>query len=352
MTPAIIEQLRQPQSEFVIATLSASVSHIDQSLLSRDDITVLRSHGGNASATAELTVLLAAVALRRLTRPMTNMGFAVFSPPSAHECESLVGKLWTVLGPGRVSCEVARRLGGLGVIQTIAYYHRDDLEAKRLQLIRDTALSLEQVVVEPQLPEDENELREVMATYRSNGVDLVLTGDFYGALSAADIVSLHVPLADDTIGLIDAAALAQMKSTALLINMARHEVVIEADLCLALSNDDIAGYAADVLPTPAERRSANPFQPSVPIWRRKCWALLSGLEKTTHPNLRGHLTVDLSAALGLLSDGSSPTGCTNVLITPHLGGATRGADELVATEVMQDLYRALNIDPLSSPLGP
>jgi phosphoglycerate dehydrogenase-like enzyme len=59
-------------------------------------------------------------------------------------------------------------------------------------------------------------------------------------------VTLHVPLTNETRGMIDAAALATMKRTAILINVARGGVVKEADLAQALRDGVIAAAAVDV----------------------------------------------------------------------------------------------------------
>lgn len=66
-------------------------------------------------------------------------------------------------------------------------------------------------------------------------------------LREADIVTLHVPLSEKTRNLIDAAALAKMKKTALLINTARGGIVDEAALADALNAGRLAGAGVDVL---------------------------------------------------------------------------------------------------------
>jgi glyoxylate reductase len=65
-------------------------------------------------------------------------------------------------------------------------------------------------------------------------------------LSRADVVSLHVPLTDDTRGLIGAAELGLMRPDAVLVNTARGPVVDEAALVDALGAAEIAGAALDV----------------------------------------------------------------------------------------------------------
>ncbi|GGY88830.1 D-2-hydroxyacid dehydrogenase [Pseudoduganella plicata] len=66
-------------------------------------------------------------------------------------------------------------------------------------------------------------------------------------LATSDIVSLHVPLKDETRNLIGAAQLAAMKRTSLLINTARGGLVDEAALADALTRGVIAGAGFDVL---------------------------------------------------------------------------------------------------------
>jgi phosphoglycerate dehydrogenase-like enzyme len=65
-------------------------------------------------------------------------------------------------------------------------------------------------------------------------------------LRRADIVSLHLPLTDETRGLLDARALSLMKPGAFLINAARGGIVNEQDLCTALRDGIIAGAGIDV----------------------------------------------------------------------------------------------------------
>ena len=93
-------------------------------------------------------------------------------------------------------------------------------------------------------------------------------------MASCDVISLHVPLTDDTRHLIDQAQLKRMRSSAFLINLARGPVVDEAALVEALQAGELAGAALDVFED----------------------------EPNVHPDL---LTMD------------------NVVLTPHLGGGTR-----------------------------
>jgi D-3-phosphoglycerate dehydrogenase / 2-oxoglutarate reductase len=111
----------------------------------------------------------------------------------------------------------------------------------------------------------------------SPGVRLV---DMQTLLAEADIVSVHVHLAPQTVGLIDAGVLARMKPGALLVNTSRGEILDEDAVLAALDSGRLGGLAADVL---SGERSA-------------------GME---------HHPLVARAALD-----------PRVLLTPHIGGAT------------------------------
>lgn len=68
----------------------------------------------------------------------------------------------------------------------------------------------------------------------------------HDALAAADFAVIATPITTETEGLIDAAALACMKRSAMLINIARGNIIVESPLYEALTQDRLAGYAADV----------------------------------------------------------------------------------------------------------
>ena len=65
-------------------------------------------------------------------------------------------------------------------------------------------------------------------------------------LATADVVSLHLPLSESSRHLIDAAALARMKPTAVLVNASRGPIVDEEALVAALGDGTIAGAGLDV----------------------------------------------------------------------------------------------------------
>jgi glyoxylate reductase len=86
---------------------------------------------------------------------------------------------------------------------------------------------------------------------RARGFDMTVLAvgrddDLHAALKQADFVSLHAPLTPATRGLIDAAALAAMKPTAILVNTSRGPVVDQHALAAALRAGTIAAAALDV----------------------------------------------------------------------------------------------------------
>ena len=64
--------------------------------------------------------------------------------------------------------------------------------------------------------------------------------------SQADVITIHIPLTNESVGLVNAQDLKNMKSSAYLINTSRGPIVNEADLVNALQEGSIAGAGLDV----------------------------------------------------------------------------------------------------------
>lgn len=77
-------------------------------------------------------------------------------------------------------------------------------------------------------------------------------------LEQSDIVSIHAPLDENTLGLMNKEAFAKMKKSAILLNVGRGPVINEADLAEALNNKTIAAAGLDVL-------SVEPMQEDNPL---------------------------------------------------------------------------------------
>lgn len=89
----------------------------------------------------------------------------------------------------------------------------------------------------------------------ADGVRLV---DADTLFAEADLVSLHAPATDATRGFVDAARLATMQSHAMIVNSARGQLIVEADLAAALRAGTIGGAALDVFKT-------EPLPPGSPL---------------------------------------------------------------------------------------
>ena len=144
----------------------------------------------------------------------------------------LRGKQLGLVGMGRIARAVASRAPAFGM--RVAYTSRTaatgadaaEAPAARASTASPRAAQRERVGVGPHEP------WEMMSLDR--------------LLNTSDIVSLHVPLTDETRHLIDKRALARMKRSAYLVNTARGPVVDEAALAWALEHHLLAGAALDV----------------------------------------------------------------------------------------------------------
>ena len=117
-------------------------------------------------------------------------------------------------------------------------------------------------------------------------------------LTSSDFVSIHTPLTETTRHLIDEAALAKMKPTAILINTSRGEIVDQPAMIEALQQGQIAGVALDVT-DPEPPTAADPL-----------------------------------------------LGAPNLVLTPHIGSATRAARERMADLAVDNLLAGLEGEPM------
>jgi D-3-phosphoglycerate dehydrogenase len=193
------------------------VDNLDIEAARRLGIKVARTTGSNAVPVAEFTIGLMIGALRHVAHGHHRLQQGQWRNWSNSEPLLVSGKTVGLVGFGAIATNVARLLTGFGCE---VLYHKPN------------RLTVEE--------EDQHGV-----TY----------ADLPTLLATSDVVSLHCPLTDQTAGLIDRAALAAMKSTATLINVARGEVVVESDLIDALERGEIHSAAIDVYeiePLPAD----------------------------------------------------------------------------------------------------
>jgi D-3-phosphoglycerate dehydrogenase len=142
-------------------------------------------------------------------------------------------------------------------------------------------------------------LHDAVAAVQEHDVTLV---DLATLLSESDVVSLHAPLLDATRGMIDAAALARMKPTSLLINTARGGLIDEGALADALHAGAIGGAVLDV-------RASEPPGADDPIAR-----------------------------------------CPNVTLTPHIAGVTVDSNARASHHVVDEVLRVLRGERARTPV--
>jgi len=98
---------------------------------------------------------------------------------------------------------------------------------------------------------------------------------FEDVMSAADVVSVHCPLNDQTRNLVDRSVLRSMKSDAILINTARGGIVNEQDLADSLRAGEIGGAGVDTLsvePPPADHPLLATDIPNLIVTPHNAWA--------------------------------------------------------------------------------
>jgi (S)-sulfolactate dehydrogenase len=183
------------------------LDNIDMEAASRAGVVVIPALGANAVSVAEY-VLGAILVLQRNIYSMTDSMVAGEWPRQGHAFgRELMGKVLGLIGFGSIARQVAARASGFGM-RIIAH--------------------------DPYVPDGD----EAWSHAERLGFEEVLAG--------ADVISVHVPRTDETLGLIGPEALGLMKPTAVLVNTSRGGVVDESALADALRRGALGGAALDV----------------------------------------------------------------------------------------------------------
>ena len=247
VTPEFLGRARRLR---ILGRAGVGVDNIDVDACSRQGVVVVNAPYGNVVSAAEHTVGMLLALVRKI--------------PTAHEAlrrlewdrgiygSELFRKTAGVLGLGKVGSRVAARL---------------------------RAFDMEVLVYDPYIPEG-----------RARDLGVRLT-DLQTVLSRADVLTVHVPLTDETENMITARELAVTRPGVRVINCARGGIVNEADLLAALDAGHVSGAAIDVW-------SEEP--PVSPVVKRLI----------QHPR---------------------------VVVTPHLGANTQEAQVNVAVDVARQL---------------
>lgn len=239
------EMLAQAPQLKAVGRAGVGIDNVDIAAATEHGVAVFNAPGGNTVAAAELTIGLLISVARNIPAAEASVRSGRWNRADFKGVE-LRGKTLGLIGAGRIGSEVAARC---------------------------KAFDMAVIAYDPYL-----------SPTRAEGLGIEMVG-LEDVLRRSDFVSVHVPLTEETKGIIGSVALEQMKKTAFLVNSSRGGVVDEDALARALHQGDVAGAALDVFDT-------EPLAADSPL--------------RTAPRL---------------------------VLTPHLGASTVEAQEGVATEV-------------------
>jgi D-3-phosphoglycerate dehydrogenase len=194
----------------VIGRAGVGVDNVDVDAATRRGIVVANAAESTVDSAAEHAIALLLALARNIPQAHAALTAGSWDRQRFTGIE-LAGKTLGVLGLGRIGRQVAGRALGLGM-RVLAYDPFVTAERFR-ELGVASAASLEDVYAQ------------------------------------ADVITLHLPLSDDTRGVIDATAFGRMKDGVRLVNAARGGLVDEAALLEAIRSGKVAGAALDVFET-------------------------------------------------------------------------------------------------------
>src|SRR5512142_1270649 len=232
----------------VVGRAGVGVDNVDVDAATQRGVVVMNTPGGNTITTAELTFTMLLSLARKVPQAHASM-MAGKRDRKLYQGVELAEKTLGILGMGRIGGEVAKRALAFGM-RVLAY--------------------------DPFLSE---------ARAKALGVELV--GELDAVYRDADFITVHMPVTEQTKGMLNAEAFSKMKPKVCIVNCARGEIIVENDLLAALDSGKVAAVALDVYatePLPAD----HPFR--------------------KHPA---------------------------ITLTPHLGASTREAQEKCGIEVAQ-----------------
>jgi (S)-sulfolactate dehydrogenase len=240
----------------VVGRLGVGLDNIDLVACKQRAVAVCPATGANDVAVAEYVVATAMILMRDAYAAGTRVVAGAW-PRQRCMGREIGGKVLGLVGFGGIARETAKRARALGMSV----------------MAHDPFVSLVDAAWE-------NVARSALDELMAN----------------ADVVSVHLPLTDDTKGLLDASMLAGMKSSAVLINTARGGIVDEDALVDSLRAGHLAGAAIDVF-------DAEP----------------------------------VTAAAG-----ARFAGLNNLVLTPHIAGVTQESNIRVSAVTAENVRRELN----------
>lgn len=203
VTAEVLEAAKQLR---VVGRAGAGVDNIDVPTATRCGVVVMNTPGGNSVSTAEHSFAMLMAVARRIPQAAASIKAGKWERGKYTGVE-LAGKTLGVIGLGKVGREVAKRGAAFG-----------------MKVLGHDPFVSEQAA-------------------SSFGAQLTPLEELY---PAADFISVHLPLTEQTRHSISDRELAQCREGVRLVNCARGGIVDEAALLRALQSGKVAGVALDV----------------------------------------------------------------------------------------------------------
>jgi glyoxylate reductase len=200
--------LRAGNNLKIVAQFAVGVDNIDRAAAAARGIVITHTPNVLTDATADLTMALLLALTRRIIegdRIVRAGGFAGWAPDLLLGTE-LKGKTLGIAGPGRIGRAVARRAKAFGM----------------------------SVIAFGRSPRDEGDPDDPSRV------------SFEELLRRSDVISIHLPLTEETRRLFRMETFAKMKPGSYLLNTARGQIVDEVALIRAIDSGQVAGAGLDV----------------------------------------------------------------------------------------------------------
>jgi len=220
----------------VVGRAGVGVDNVDVAAATEHGVVVMNTPGGNTISTAELSFAMILNLARKVPQASASMSAGQWDRKQFQGIE-LTGKTLGVLGLGRIGSEVARRAVAFGM----------------------RVLGYDPFVTEA----------------RAQALGIELVKDLDNVYRDADFITVHMPVTEQTRGMLNAVAFAKMKPKVRLVNCARGEVLVENDLLAALDSGKVAAAALDVY-------AAEPLPADHPFRRHPAITLTPHLGASTH----------------------------------------------------------------------
>lgn len=205
-TKVTAEIIERAERMSIIGRAGTGLDNVDIHAASKRGIVVMNTPGGNTVTTAEHAIAMLLSLVRKIPQATASMKAGLWEK-NRFSGNEFFNKNLGIIGIGRIGSAVAERALGLKM-NVLAYdpFISSEAPAK----IGITLVSLEEL------------------------------------LGAADFVSIHSPLTEETRNIINSKTLGMMKKGVYIVNCARGGIVSEKDLYEALVSGHVSGAALDV----------------------------------------------------------------------------------------------------------